>query len=348
MGKTIGARNTKAAQPRNGAEVDNAGSLPTWERIAALTSALLFLGILLWIALRVPNPQPLPMFIFRTVLALAAGAFAAFISGFMHIEGKWAPFTIRAGGGLAVFLLVYLSNPPHLLGTATDPIAGSVSNVAIPAAPIAPPVLDIDGKILVRIAADGALPNGVGFHEIVDFQDSSGQTIAEVKQPTLTVPGLTAIDAVYGKQKNVIETSRAAAPSRGEVPPSLEYVYEVPVTKRFIIDGTSKEIWAVISRVRYIHVTIQVSANQGRDLRDPNHSFPKIFGLDLELGGELRVNSMDTNRAVQTVAQSHDGETAWELLPLATGSVRVASTTLDVRSRDLDSFELWREFAPHK
>jgi hypothetical protein len=347
MAKTFVPQDTSSGLRRKKPAPGSAGNLPVWERIAALASALIFLGALLWVALRVPNPQPFQVFIFRSVLALAAGAFTAFISGFMHVEGKWARFSIRAGGGLAVFLLVYSSNPPHLLGTATEAICGSTSNVVIPPAPIAPPILDIDGKVLVRLAADGALPNGVGFHEIVDFQDSLGQTIAEVKQPTLTVPGLTAIDAVYGKQKNVIETSHAAAPSRGEVPSSLEYVYEVPVTKRFVIDGTSDEIWAVISRLRYIHVEIKVSANQGRDLRDPIHPFPKIFSLDLELGGDLRVNSMDANRAVQTVAQSHDGETAWELLPLPPGSVRVASTTLEVRSRDLDSFEVWRLFAPH-
>ena len=70
---------------------------------------------MLVIGLVVKTPTEFQEFVFRTVLAIAAGAFSTVMSGFLHFEGKWKQMSIRAGAGLAVFILVYAVNPPKLI-----------------------------------------------------------------------------------------------------------------------------------------------------------------------------------------------------------------------------------------
>jgi hypothetical protein len=86
-----------------------------WQQILSAITGITFLVVLLCIALFVPNPTDFQIFIFRTVLGLAAGAFATIISGFINIDVLWKKFTLRAGAGLAVFVLIYMVNPPQLI-----------------------------------------------------------------------------------------------------------------------------------------------------------------------------------------------------------------------------------------
>ena len=68
--------------------------------------------LLLSIAIFIPNPTEFQLFVFRIVLALAAGAFGALIPGFIEVEFKnW----LRAGGALALFAIVFFLNPPALI-----------------------------------------------------------------------------------------------------------------------------------------------------------------------------------------------------------------------------------------
>ena len=78
----------------------------TPELIAAFVFGCVFVIVLLVIAIRFPDPTDQQMFIFRVVMALAAAGVAAIIPGFLEIQGKALEFTIRAGGALAVFLLM--------------------------------------------------------------------------------------------------------------------------------------------------------------------------------------------------------------------------------------------------
>jgi hypothetical protein len=89
--------------------------MPRWQQILSAITGIAFLIILLAIAIFVPDPTEFQIFIFRTVLALAGGAFATIVSGFIHIHVKWQKFAIRAGAGLAVFVIIYLLNPPKLI-----------------------------------------------------------------------------------------------------------------------------------------------------------------------------------------------------------------------------------------
>lgn len=80
---------------------------------------------LLGIAFRTPNPTAFQFFVFRVVLALAAAGVAAIIPGLINVDlsGIIGPRPnnanlsgfIRAGGAIAVFVLIYLLNPASLV-----------------------------------------------------------------------------------------------------------------------------------------------------------------------------------------------------------------------------------------
>lgn len=94
--------------------------MPQWQQVLSAITGITFLVVLLCIALFVPSPTDFQVFIFRTVLGLAAGAFATIISGFINIDVRWQKLTLRAGAGLAVFVLIYMANPPRLIKEYSD------------------------------------------------------------------------------------------------------------------------------------------------------------------------------------------------------------------------------------
>ncbi len=71
-----------------------------------------FLIALTVLSLFFPEPKPFQYLVFRVILALAAAGFAAFIPGFIHVEIKPA---IRAGGALAVFVVIYFFSPATIV-----------------------------------------------------------------------------------------------------------------------------------------------------------------------------------------------------------------------------------------
>jgi len=83
------------------------------ERFLAFGFGIIFVVVLLILAIKFPNPTPFQYTVFRIVLALAAGGVAGMIPGFLTIEiSKW----LRAGGALAVFVIVYFYSPAGLTG----------------------------------------------------------------------------------------------------------------------------------------------------------------------------------------------------------------------------------------
>src|SRR6266550_4129852 len=82
------------------------------DKIGVLIFAVIFLVGMLAIALAVPNPTSSQFFVFRVVLALAAAGVAWFIPGFIDVDIRFPKVAIRATGAIAVFVIVYLLNPP--------------------------------------------------------------------------------------------------------------------------------------------------------------------------------------------------------------------------------------------
>ena len=78
------------------------------ERLIATLFGVAFVAALLVLAVFIPNPTQSQADTFRIVLSIAAAGFVSMVPGFLDVSiGGWA----RAGGALAVFLLVFLVNP---------------------------------------------------------------------------------------------------------------------------------------------------------------------------------------------------------------------------------------------
>jgi len=79
-----------------------------------------FLATMLALVVAVPNPTPSQWFVFRVVLALAAGGVGAVIPGLLVVH---VSTVVRAGGALALFALIYCLNPPAMLTKPQEPAA---------------------------------------------------------------------------------------------------------------------------------------------------------------------------------------------------------------------------------
>jgi hypothetical protein len=72
------------------------------------------LAAVLWLAFRADSLSDQQFEILRIIVALAGGAVAAVIPGFLDVSMKpGAKSTLRAGGALAVFVVLYFWSPAH-------------------------------------------------------------------------------------------------------------------------------------------------------------------------------------------------------------------------------------------
>lgn len=88
-----------------------------YERVAVFFFGVVFIVAMLVIAVAFPEPTSFQYVVFRIVLALAASGVAAFVPGFLQVDvGK----SVRAGGAIAVFVIIYFFSPAGLV-TQTTP-----------------------------------------------------------------------------------------------------------------------------------------------------------------------------------------------------------------------------------
>ena len=82
------------------------------ERIAVFVFGAVFVVAMLALAIAFPEPTAFQYTVFRVVLALATAGVAAFIPGFIQLHlSTW----LRAGGAIAVFVIVYFFSPAQLV-----------------------------------------------------------------------------------------------------------------------------------------------------------------------------------------------------------------------------------------
>lgn len=105
---------------------DRAHSAPAYERVAVFAFGVVFVIALLILAIAFPEPTDFQYTIFRIVLALAASGVAAFVPGFIEVNVRnW----VRAGGAIAVFVVIYFFSPAGLVSQSkispapTDPFS---------------------------------------------------------------------------------------------------------------------------------------------------------------------------------------------------------------------------------
>jgi hypothetical protein len=87
----------------------------TLQMTMAFAFGVVFIITLLTLAIRFPHPSPFQYTIFRIVLSIAAAGVAAMVPGFLSLEVTSATLLlIRAGGALAVFVIVFFFKPAAL------------------------------------------------------------------------------------------------------------------------------------------------------------------------------------------------------------------------------------------
>ena len=91
----------------------------TWEKLAIFIFGVVFVSVLVLIAIAIPRPTEFQTMVFRIVLSLSAAGVGALVPGLLTVKiSSW----VRAGGAMAVLVIVYFFNPATLvLSTEDDP-----------------------------------------------------------------------------------------------------------------------------------------------------------------------------------------------------------------------------------
>ena len=84
----------------------------------AFTFGVTFLAVILGVAVFVTDPSPLLITVIKITLALAAAGVAATVPGFLSVSfTPAASVAVRAGGAIAVFVIVFFFTPAGLVPT---------------------------------------------------------------------------------------------------------------------------------------------------------------------------------------------------------------------------------------
>ena len=85
--------------------------MSNWEKIAGLVFGVIFVTALLLLNVFIPDPSPTQYATFKTILALAAAGVGGILAGTLHVKGSIQKWSVRAGGALALFLIIYFFTP---------------------------------------------------------------------------------------------------------------------------------------------------------------------------------------------------------------------------------------------
>lgn len=91
---------------------------PTWQVITSVGIGLFCLLGILTLSLIIPEPTEWQGFVFRGCFALGLAAVAVIVPGFLNVNaqvrGAGNYFKIVAGGAIAIFIVIWLINPPSI------------------------------------------------------------------------------------------------------------------------------------------------------------------------------------------------------------------------------------------
>ena len=91
--------------------MSNETALPTWEKVAGFIFGVVLIAVLLVLAVFIPDPTAPQYATFKIILAVAAAGVGGVLAGFIHVEGTLAKLSVRAGGALALFVIVFFFSP---------------------------------------------------------------------------------------------------------------------------------------------------------------------------------------------------------------------------------------------
>jgi len=82
-----------------------------WEKIVGFVFGVTFIFLLLYVNINIPKPTPTQYQTFKIILSLAAAGVGGVLAGFIQVEGNFQKVLIRAGGALALFIIVFFFEP---------------------------------------------------------------------------------------------------------------------------------------------------------------------------------------------------------------------------------------------
>jgi hypothetical protein len=132
----------------------NAARLPgfQFDRVTATLAALVVVGLAVFLLVRnQPIADPKLFFVLRVVVSFSAAVLGATIPGFLDVRWSGRGLIVRAGGGLALFVLTYVYTPnlvadqDHSKATINQSSSGAFS----------PPIANNSGKIVIQGGAMG-------------------------------------------------------------------------------------------------------------------------------------------------------------------------------------------------
>ena len=119
QGQTVQKQNNADANYVKGetekkGEVIPSAPISKWEKVSGFIFGVTFVTALLILIVFIPDPTPPQWAIFKTILALAAAGVGGILAGTIQVEGALQKWTIRAGGAIALFVLVFFFSPAGL------------------------------------------------------------------------------------------------------------------------------------------------------------------------------------------------------------------------------------------
>lgn len=93
------------------------------QAVATFSFGIIFVVAMVVLAFAFPSPTAIQYLVMRIVLALASAGIAAMLTGFVTVEipsVAGATPLIKAGGALAVFIIVYFRSPASLVAIPTE------------------------------------------------------------------------------------------------------------------------------------------------------------------------------------------------------------------------------------
>jgi len=225
----------------------NSFFMENWEKIISIVLGVIFVFILLSIAFFIKEPTDFQIWVFRVILSLAAGGITVTIPGTIHININ---NVIKAWGSFAVFVLVYMFNPPALIVVPIDTYQSKI--------------VEVKGKI--EDSEDGVSLNDAKVEYVVNSNleesktDFYGNFILKLESDVFNETGILTISAKNYQEKVIyinllssekvkaetIELSRNVSPQTlNSVPSILLPKDEEPLTVKddFFSKPASPKIW---------------------------------------------------------------------------------------------------------
>ena len=113
--------------PTSGFKVKAHGDIqktPTWQIVTSVAIGVISVIAVLFLSVAIPNPTAWQGFVFRGCLALGLAAVAVIVPGFLNVNaqvrGAGSYFKIFAGGAIAIFIVIWLVNPPEIKSESQD------------------------------------------------------------------------------------------------------------------------------------------------------------------------------------------------------------------------------------